>query len=73
MDCMTRDESSMTALEIAIIFIAFVVVAAVFAFTILQAGAFSDAQGREATYGNPENAYSSMALLESIYVQNSGI
>ena len=45
-----RDEGGITALETAIILIAFVVVASVFAFTILSAGTFSTERGREAIY-----------------------
>ena len=49
-----RDESGITALETAIILIAFVVVASVFAFTILSAGTFSTERSREAVYsGQP--------------------
>ena len=54
MNRILKDESGITALETAIILIAFVVVAAVFAFTILQAGTFSTERGREAFYGGIE-------------------
>ena len=45
-----RDESGITALETAIILIAFVVVASVFAFTILSAGTSSTEKSKAAIY-----------------------
>ena len=45
-----RGEQGVTALETAIILIAFVVVASVFAFTILSAGTFTTERGKEAVY-----------------------
>jgi len=64
-----KDESGITALETAIILIAFVVVAAVFAFTILQAGTFSTERGREAIYGGLEQVSSSMEVVGAIIAQ----
>jgi len=55
-----RDESGITALETAIILIAFVVVAAVFAFTILSAGTFTTEQSREAVYSGLEEVQGSL-------------
>lgn len=46
-----RDNRGMTGLETAIILIAFVVVASVFAYTVLSAGVFSAQKGKEAIYG----------------------
>ncbi len=66
MNRILKDESGITALETAIILIAFVVVAAVFAFTILQAGTFSTERGREAIYGGIEQVSSSMEIVGSI-------
>ena len=66
MNRILKDESGITALETAIILIAFVVVAAVFAFTILQAGTFSTERGREAVYGGIEQVSSSMEVVGSI-------
>jgi len=66
MNRILKDESGITALETAIILIAFVVVAAVFAFTILQAGTFSTERGREAIYGGIEQVSSSMEVVGSI-------
>ncbi len=66
MNRILKDESGITALETAIILIAFVVVAAVFAFTILQAGTFSTERGREAVYGGIEQVSSSMEIVGSV-------
>lgn len=45
-----RDERGITALETAIILIAFVVVASVFAFTMLSAGMFTTERSKESVY-----------------------
>ncbi len=66
MNRILKDESGITALETAIILIAFVVVAAVFAFTILQAGTFSTERGREAIYGGIEQVSASMEVVGSV-------
>ncbi|NDJ86937.1 MAG: hypothetical protein GYB66_13730 [Chloroflexi bacterium] len=67
-----QDESGQTALETAIILIAFVVVASVFAFTILSAGSESTEKGEEAIYSGLEGVQSSMAVKGSIIAQDSG-
>ncbi|MBF8266299.1 MAG: Flagellin FlaB1 [Dehalococcoidia bacterium] len=46
-----RDNRGITGLETAIILIAFVVVASVFAYTVLSAGVFASQKGKEAIYG----------------------
>ena len=61
-----RDESGITALETAIILIAFVVVAAVFAFTILSAGTVSTEKGKEAIYSGLQEVSSSLELRGSV-------
>jgi len=61
-----RDESGITALETAIILIAFVVVAAVFAFTILSAGTYSTEQSRVAIYAGRAEVQGSLELRGSI-------
>ena len=63
-----KDESGITALETAIILIAFVVVAAVFAFTILSAGSFSTEQSRDAIYSGLEQVQGSLELRGSVIV-----
>ncbi|MEW5985589.1 MAG: hypothetical protein AB1791_03050 [Chloroflexota bacterium] len=57
-----KDESGLTALETAIILIAFIVVASVFAFTILSAGTFSTERGKEAVYSGLQGVQSSMEV-----------
>ena len=56
------EEAGITALETAIILIAFVVVASVFAFTMLSAGTFSTERGKEAIYAGLTEVQSSMEL-----------
>jgi len=66
-----REEGGITALETAIILIAFVVVASVFAFTILSAGTFSTERGREAIYAGLEQVTSSMEVTGSVVAHAS--
>lgn len=61
-----KDEGGVTALETAIILIAFVVVASVFAFTILSAGTFSTEKSRQAVYGGIEQVGSSLEVYGSV-------
>jgi flagellin FlaB len=61
-----NEESGQTALETAIILIAFVVVASVFAFTILSAGSSSTEKGEEAIYAGLEGVQSSMSTKGAI-------
>ncbi len=70
---MLKDERGITALETAIILIAFVVVASVFAFTILSAGTFSTERGREAIYAGLEQVSSSMEVVGPVVAEaNAG-
>ncbi len=55
-------EKGITGLETAIILIAFVVVAAVFAYTALSAGLFSTQKGQEAVYAGLKEARSTLEL-----------
>ncbi len=59
---MQRDERGITGLETAIILIAFVVVASVFAYTVLSAGIFSSQKGQEAVYTGLQQARSTVEL-----------
>ena len=59
---MHRDERGITGLETAIILIAFVVVASVFAYTVLSAGIFSSQKGQEAVYTGLQQARSTVEL-----------
>jgi flagellin FlaB len=61
-----KDESGITALETAIILIAFVVVASVFAFTILSAGTASTERGEAAIYAGLEQVEGSMEVLGGV-------
>jgi flagellin FlaB len=57
-----RHEKGITGLETAIILIAFVVVAAVFAYTALSAGLFSTQKSQEAVYAGLKEARSTLEL-----------
>ena len=59
---MLKQERGVTGLETAIILIAFVVVASVFAFTVLSTGIFSAERGKETIHAGLKGARSSLAL-----------
>ena len=61
-----KEESGITALETAIILIAFVVVAAVFSFTILSAGTYLTERSKEAAYAGLEEVRGSLELKGSV-------
>jgi flagellin FlaB len=61
-----RKEKGITGLETAIILIAFVVVAAVFAYTALSAGLFSTQKAQEAVYSGLQEARSTVELKGSV-------
>lgn len=61
-----RNQKGITGLETAIILIAFVVVAAVFAYTVLSAGLFSTESSKEAVYAGLETAQSTLELKGSV-------
>jgi flagellin FlaB len=63
-----QDEQGLSALETAIVLIAFVVVASVFAFTMLSAGMFSTEASKDAIYAGLEEVRSSMELRGSVVV-----
>ncbi len=67
-----RDERGITGLETAIILIAFVVVASVFAYTVLSAGIFSSQKGQEAVYSGLEEARASMSVKGSMFAYGPG-
>jgi flagellin FlaB len=66
-----NDESGQAALETAIILIAFVVVASVFAFTILSAGSSSTEKGEEAIYAGLEGVQSSMEIKGAVLAEGT--
>lgn len=55
-----REQRGITGLETAIILIAFVVVASVFAYTVLSAGIFSSERGKEAIHSGLQQARGTM-------------
>ncbi len=66
-----RDQRGITGLETAIIMISFVVVASVFAYTVLSAGLFASEKGKEAVYTGIDNARSSMTLSGSVVAKDT--
>ena len=64
-----RDESGITGLETAIILIAFVVVASIFAYTVLTAGMFSSQTGQEAVYSGIEESRSTIEIKGNTVVK----
>jgi flagellin FlaB len=69
---MLKDESGITALETAIILIAFVVVAAIFAFTVLSTGTFLTERSKEAAYAGLQEVRGSLVLKGSVVLENTG-
>lgn len=67
-----KDENGQAALETAIILIAFVVVASVFAFTVLSAGNASTQRGEEAVYSGLEGVQSSMSIKGAVIAEGAG-
>ena len=65
-DALDRDQRGVTGLETAIILIAFVVVASVFAFTVLSTGIFSAERGKETIHAGLKEARSSIELKGSV-------
>jgi len=61
-----KGQRGITGLETAIILIAFVVVAAVFAYTALSAGLFSTQKGQEAVYSGLKEAQSTLELRGNV-------
>jgi flagellin FlaB len=66
-----RDERGITGLETAIILIAFVVVASVFAYTVLSAGIFSSQKAKEAIYSGLEEVRAALSLNGSIVAEDT--
>jgi flagellin FlaB len=67
-----RDERGITGLETAIVLIAFVVVAAVFAFVVLSTGLFSSERGKETVYAGLAKTRGSMELTGAIIATSDG-
>jgi flagellin FlaB len=64
-----RDERGITGLETAIILIAFVVVATVFAFVVLTTGIFSAERGKETVYAGLHKARGTMEVRGGVVVR----
>ncbi|HXK33370.1 MAG TPA: archaellin/type IV pilin N-terminal domain-containing protein [Dehalococcoidia bacterium] len=65
-------ERGITGLETAIVLIAFVVVAAVFAFVVLSTGLFSSERGKETVYAGLEKTRGSMELSGGVIATSDG-
>jgi flagellin FlaB len=65
-------EEGITGLETAIILIAFVVVATVFAFVVLSTGLFSAERGKEAVYSGLQKTRGSLELRGSVIANTDG-
>jgi flagellin FlaB len=68
-----RQQKGITGLETAIILIAFVVVASVFAYTVLSAGIFSSEKGKQAVYSGLQEAQSSMVPKGSLLAYSGNV
>jgi flagellin FlaB len=67
-----REEHGITGLETAIVLIAFVVVAAVFAFVVLSTGLFSSERGKETVYAGLQKTRGSMSLTGGVIATSDG-
>ncbi len=67
-----RGESGITGLETAIILIAFVVVATVFAFVVLTTGIFSSERGKETVFAGLQKARGTMEVRGGVVVTAAG-
>jgi archaeal flagellin FlaB len=67
-----REERGITGLETAIVLIAFVVVAAVFAFVVLSTGLFSSERSKETVYAGLAKTRGSMELTGGIIATSNG-
>ena len=66
------EEEGITGLETAIILIAFVVVATVFAFVVLTTGVFSSERGKETVFAGLEKARGTMEMRGGVVVTAAG-
>src|SRR3990170_5758101 len=67
-----RDEQGITGLETAIILIAFVVVATVFAFVVLTTGIFSSERGKETVFAGLAKARGTMEVRGGVVASAAG-
>jgi flagellin FlaB len=66
-----RDEDGITGLETAIILIAFVIVASVFAFVVLSTGLFSAERGKDTVFAGLEKARANLELRGAVTISDS--
>jgi flagellin FlaB len=67
-----REERGITGLETAIVLIAFVVVAAVFAFVVLSTGLFSSERAKETVYAGLSKTRGTMELTGGVIATSDG-
>lgn len=67
-----REERGITGLETAIVLIAFVVVAAVFAFVVLSTGLFSSERAKETVYAGLAKTRGTMELTGGVIATSNG-
>jgi flagellin FlaB len=67
-----RDDHGITGLETAIVLIAFVVVAAVFAFVVLSTGLFASERGKETVYAGLAKTRGSIEITGSVIATSDG-
>ena len=65
------DQRAITGLETAIILIEFVVVASVFAYTVLSAGIFSSEKGKEAIHAGLEQARGTIEVVGGVLLKDT--
>lgn len=66
-----RDQRGITGIETAIIMISFVVVASVFAYTVLSAGVFSASKGQEAVSSGLNRATSTLQIVGPVVARDT--
>src|ERR1700674_2731497 len=67
-----KEERGITGLETAIVLIAFVVVAAVFAFVVLSTGLFSSERSKETVYAGLSKTRGTMELTGGVIANSNG-
>ena len=67
-----RDQRGITGLETAIVLIAFVVVASVFAFAVLSTGLLSSEKSKETVLGGLEETAATITMRGSVIAHTSG-
>lgn len=68
-----RDDAGITGLETAIVLIAFVVVAAVFAFVVLSTGLFSSERSKEAVHAGLAKTRNTMTIQSGVVARSAGL